>query len=147
MHTSNFKKKSRFVTQWRQMRSNDVEMPATLEMFCAVTLRKPPKCPRPPKKILGYGTLARNMPMPTPCFLVLVTLRSASCPSVVYTTVLIIMLNVNNVHRVKIFKKICCIFSNKNHGWMITGPTVYSFYFPYPKHQSSSPGNDIFQST
>ena len=50
MHTSNFKKKSRFVTHWRQMRSNDVEMPATPEMFCAVTLWKPPKCPRPPKK-------------------------------------------------------------------------------------------------
>ena len=42
----------------------------------------------PQKKNLGYVTLARNMPMPTPCFLVLVTLRSASCPSVVYTTVM-----------------------------------------------------------
>ena len=38
---------------WAQTRSYEcvlLEMPTTQEMFCAVTLRTPPKCPRPPKK-------------------------------------------------------------------------------------------------
>ena len=65
-----------------------LEMPTTPKMFCAVTLRKPPKCSRPPKKNLGYVTLARNMPMPTPCFLVRLPYAAESCPSVAYTTVI-----------------------------------------------------------
>ena len=92
MHTSNFKKKSRFVTQWRQIRSTDVEMtskcPRPQKCFAPLRYGNRPNAHDPQKKILGYVTLARNMPMPTPCFLVLVTLRSASCPSVVYTTVM-----------------------------------------------------------
>ena len=38
---------------WAQTRSYGcvlLEMPTTQEMFCAVTLRTPPKCPRPPQK-------------------------------------------------------------------------------------------------
>ena len=33
----------------------------------------------PPKKVLGYVTLARNMPMPTPCFLVRLRYAGESC--------------------------------------------------------------------
>ena len=63
-------------------------MPTTPEMFSTVTLRKCSNAQDIPKKNLCYVTLALNMPMPTPCFLVLVTLRSDSCPNVAYTTVI-----------------------------------------------------------
>ena len=85
------KKKTRFVTQWRQTRSNDVEMTSKCprSQKCCAPLRygNRPNAHDPQKKFLSYVSLARNMPMPTPCCLVLFTSRSASCPSVVYTTV------------------------------------------------------------
>ena len=75
-----------------------LEMPTTprnvLRRYVTQTAQMPTI---PQKKILGYVTLALNMPMPTPCFLVLVTLRSESCPSVAYMTVFIICVVHENI--------------------------------------------------
>ena len=65
-----------------------------LRRYVTITAQMPTT---PPKKNLGYVSLARNMPMPTPCFLVLVTLRSELCPSVAYTTVTIFRGDADNV--------------------------------------------------
>ena len=74
--------------KWRR---NDVEMtskcPRPQKCFAPLRDGNRPYAHDPPKKILGYVTLALNMPMPTSCFLVLVTLRSESCPSIAYMTV------------------------------------------------------------
>ena len=55
-----------------------LEMPTTPKMFCAVTLRKPPKCPRPSqKKILVTLRWLAIYPCPRLVFrLVYVTLLS-----------------------------------------------------------------------
>ena len=64
-----------------------LEMPTTPKMFCAVTLRKPPKCPRPPKKKF-LVTLRWLAICPCPRLLVRLRYVAESCPSVAYTTVI-----------------------------------------------------------
>ena len=68
-----------------------LEMPTNPQKNCAMMFQKPPKCPRPPKKNLGYVSLARDMPMPTPSSLVQLRYAAESCPSVAYTAVFLIV--------------------------------------------------------
>ena len=64
-----------------------LEMPTSPEMFCAVTLRKPPKCPRLPKKNSWLRYAGSKYAHAHALFSGLVTLRYWVSSSVAYTTV------------------------------------------------------------
>ena len=88
--TSSEVKWRQITSNWRRIADDPINV---LRRYVTDTAQMPTT---PPKKILGYVTLALNMPMPTPCFLVLVTLRSESCPSVAYMTVFFFSITMYN---------------------------------------------------